>query len=331
MAGISSKALGGIENKYNYNGKELQHHEFSDNSGLELYDYGARMLDPQIGRWNVIDALSEKYLNFSPFTFGINNPLRYYDPNGMEINEIAGGVEYTGEDAKSAFLLLTHRTSNVYIKIDANEKERKEINAEDKKASNGDWAVFAVSNLSKAVLALSGFDDKSIENLVIANHGASAQGQSWFSIYDKPVISNEEDAINTNEILKYIQKNGQNLTTGESRVDLFKSLGNKVANGGNMALVFCFTGKGKSGNNTIKGLSSLMGNRFNIYLPIGFSAASFYKYTTGRAIATNGSLNGANNPGWITTSDGNTINTIYDIVLSATGEKSFNVVSKKPN
>jgi RHS repeat-associated protein len=331
MAGISSKALGGIENKYHYNGKELQHHEFSDNSGLELYDYGARMLDPQIGRWNVIDALSEKYLNFSPFTFGINNPLRYYDPNGMEINEIAGGVEYTGEDAKSAFLLLTHRTSNVYIKIDANEKERKEINAEDKKASNGDWAVFAVSNLSKAVLALSGFDDKSIENLVIANHGASAQGQSWFSIYDKPVISNEEDAINTNEILKYIQKNGQNLTTGESRVDLFKSLGNKVANGGNMALVFCFTGKGKSGNNTIKGLSSLMGNRFNIYLPIGFSAASFYNYTTGRAIATSGSLNGANNPGWITTSDGNTINTIYDIVLSATGEKSFNVVSKKPN
>ncbi|WP_317038849.1 RHS repeat-associated core domain-containing protein [Chryseobacterium sp. Leaf405] len=66
---------GNLSYQYKYNGVELQ-----QESGMYAMDWRHYM--PELGRWNGMDQLSEKYYSTSPYAYVLNNVINRFDPDG---------------------------------------------------------------------------------------------------------------------------------------------------------------------------------------------------------------------------------------------------------
>ena len=121
IPGISSHAnlsASYDDNRFKFNGKELQSKEFSDGGGLDWEDYGARMYDPQIGRWHVVDPLADKSMGYSPYSYTLNNPVNLIDPDWrMTIDPNAS------KEDKAALKRIIQETRNHVASLGRNNRE----------------------------------------------------------------------------------------------------------------------------------------------------------------------------------------------------------------
>lgn len=80
MAGISSKAVGDLPNKY----KTFQGQKFDDDLGVNYYSFKYRNHDPQIGRFIQIDPLADDYVYNSTYAFSENKVTGNVELEGLE-------------------------------------------------------------------------------------------------------------------------------------------------------------------------------------------------------------------------------------------------------
>ena len=66
-----------------------------------MYDYGARMYMPDIGRWGVSDGKGELYLSKSPYSYANNTPVNAIDPDGNLVIFING--QHGGDGGKADY------------------------------------------------------------------------------------------------------------------------------------------------------------------------------------------------------------------------------------
>ena len=77
FGGLFGESTGGTSQRFKYNGKE-----FDRTHGVDWYDYGARHMPPDAGRFTTIDPMAEKYYNISPYAYCTDNPINAIDAEG---------------------------------------------------------------------------------------------------------------------------------------------------------------------------------------------------------------------------------------------------------
>lgn len=172
MSGISSNAAGASESKKKFQGQELAHKEFSDGSGLEMYEFKWRMDDPQTGRFWQVDPLADKYVYNSPYAFSENKVTVHRELEGLE-------AEYIFQKAKEEIASTFQGAAN--------------------------WIDNTISYFTKSesstVVATTPISTTSVGSSVTTNTNTNLGGNMSFLLYNNTNKGNNEPLTKTTTIV----------------------------------------------------------------------------------------------------------------------------------
>ncbi|MDW8274089.1 MAG: RHS repeat-associated core domain-containing protein [Chitinophagales bacterium] len=163
------------EYRYGFNGQEKDD-EVKGNGNS--YDFGARLYDPRLGRWMKVDPYYNVYPAYSPFCYGVNNPVNIIDRDG---NTIVPFDEFSRDQMRQHFVrvfnaatakLLTENLSMDGTQKNINKKEFRQaikgMSSEQKALARG---YYHAINSPKKMLVAFGNNDETIPDAAIVRKG----------------------------------------------------------------------------------------------------------------------------------------------------------------
>jgi len=121
---VEQKVDGDFSTPYRFTGKE-------EDVETGLYYYGARYYDPKLSIWMSVDPLAGKYPAWSPYNYTMNNPIKFIDPDGRDVDEAdyiykqqadgsfqkVEGIENDGGEFIHMF--MTNDGTNIFVDVKA--------------------------------------------------------------------------------------------------------------------------------------------------------------------------------------------------------------------
>src|SRR5690554_6188564 len=94
--------------------------EYEDSFGLNVTETDFRQYDAAIGRFSVMDALSELAPNQTPYRYGFNNPVFWSDPSGLFETE-AAARKFAKENDINDYMITSDGKGRYILTITAGE------------------------------------------------------------------------------------------------------------------------------------------------------------------------------------------------------------------